>query len=275
MSPSFNEADVSDKPSFIRARPRLTTNDVAGLKRENGCRLASLKEVDRGVKRIVTALGEEHELSNTAIFYTSDNGFLLGEHRADRKVYPYEEALRVPFVVRLPQRFRGRDGAPRKLGTTVANVDVAPTILRLAGAKPCGRPGHCRVLDGRSLLKAIRSHGRRWPPSRGILLELEAPQAHALPYTPCDYEGIRMARQVLVKYHSATRGDRGQCIAREEVEHYNLHSDPFELDNLYPAPPGTPSAASERSLSRGLARLRDCAGIKRRDPEPASGHYCE
>jgi len=186
MPPSFNEADVSDKPSFVSAHPRLTPNDVAELKRKNGCRLASLREVDRGVKRIVAALDHEHELGNTAIFYTSDNGFLQGEHRvADAKVDPYEEGLHVPFIVRLPRRFRARHGAPRKLGSTVANIDVAPTILRLAGAKPCNRRGHCRVLDGRSLLKAIRSHGRRWPRDRGILLELKSPVNRALPFTPC------------------------------------------------------------------------------------------
>src|SRR5215218_5885415 len=134
MPPSFNEADVSDKPSFVSAHPRLTPNDVAELKRKNGCRLASLREVDRGVKRIVAALDHEHELGNTAIFYTSDNGFLQGEHRvADAKVDPYEEAVHVPLIVRLPRRFRARHGAPRKLGSTVANIDVAPTILRLAG----------------------------------------------------------------------------------------------------------------------------------------------
>jgi N-acetylglucosamine-6-sulfatase len=276
MPPSFNEADVSDKPSFVSAHPRLTANDVAELKRKNGCRLASLREVDRGIKRIVAALHQEHELGNTAIFYTSDNGFLQGEHRvADAKVDPYEEALHVPFIVRLPRRFRARHGTPRKLGSTVANIDVAPTILRLAGAKPCNRRGHCRVLDGRSLLKAIRSHGRRWPGDRGILLELKTPQLRALPFTPCDYQGIRTHGQVLVNYHSATQTDQGPCTPREEFEHYDLGSDPFELDNLYPAPAGTPSAALEQSLSRRFARLRDCAGIRGRDPQPASGHYCE
>jgi N-acetylglucosamine-6-sulfatase len=276
MPPSFNEADVSDKPSFVRAHPRLTAHDVAALKRKNGCGLASLQEVDRGVKRIVAALDHEHELGNTAIFYTSDNGFLRGVHRvAGGKVDPYEEALHVPFIVRLPRRFRGQHGAPRTLGSPVANIDVAPTILRLAAAKPCNRPANCRVLDGRSLLKAIRSHGKSWPRDRGVLLELRAPANRAEPFTPCRYEGIRTRRQVLINYHSATQADQGPCTPREEFEHYDLRSDPFELANIFPAPLGTPRAATEQSLRRRLARLRDCAGVKGRDPEPASGHYCE
>jgi N-acetylglucosamine-6-sulfatase len=272
--PSFNEADVSDKPSFVRARPRLTANDIAELKRKNGCRLAALREVDRGVKRVVTALRREHELGNTAIFYTSDNGFLLGEHRVIDKVDPYEEALHVPFIVRLPRRFSGRHGAPPKLGSTVANVDVAPTILRLAGARPCNRPGHCRVLDGRSLLRTIRSHGRHWPRQRAILLELRGLRGQN--FSPCHYQGVRTRDRVLVHYLGAAQQREAEpCHRDNEFEHYDLGSDPFELDNLYPATPGTPAATSERSLTRTLVQLSDCAGIRGRDPEPASGHYCE
>jgi hypothetical protein len=64
-------------------------------------------------------------------------------------------------------------------------------------------------------------------------------------------------------------------VPLEEVEHYDLRSDPFELHNLFPAQPGSDAAASERTLAARVARLRDCAGIEGRDPRPASGHYCE
>lgn len=91
----------------------------------------------------------------------------------------------------------------------------------------------------------------------------------------CDYEGIRTARQVYVEYHSATRRARGACIPREEGEHYNLHADPFELDNIFPAPPGSVESAQEASLAARLDALRDCAGVAGRDPRPPSGHYCD
>jgi N-acetylglucosamine-6-sulfatase len=276
MPPSFNEADVSDKPSFIRAQPPLGSAQIADLKRKYGCRLASLRAVDRGVGRISEALREERALGNTAIIFTSDNGWLLGQHRVPgSKVDPYEESLHVPLIARLPWRMRGPGGAPQELRSTVANVDVAPTILRLAGAKPCPRSGPCRILDGRSLLKAIRSDGRRWPRSRGIPLELRTPQLRAGPFTPCDYQGVRTRHEVLVNHHSATQAERGACNPLEEFEHYDLRSDPFELDNLYPAATGSAEAARERLLLERLARLRDCAGLKGRDPTPASGHYCE
>jgi N-acetylglucosamine-6-sulfatase len=274
--PSFNEADVSDKPTYVQTQPLLGSPDIQLLTRKYRCRLASLRAVDRGIGMIVRALRSEHELDRTAFVFTSDNGWLLGEHRAPgNKVDPYEESLHVPLVVRLPKDLRGPHGGPRRLPTTVANVDLAPTILRIAGAKPCSRPGHCRVLDGRSVLRAIKSDGRHWPRNRGILLELHSPSNRALPHTPCNYQGIRTSRQVYVTYHSWTSTQSGACTRREEVEHYALRSDPFELQNLFPAPPGSVAAAEERRLAARLARLEDCAGIKGRDPQPASGHYCE
>jgi N-acetylglucosamine-6-sulfatase len=279
--PSFNEADVSDKPAYIRAQEPISGPVLRSMTAGYRCRLASLRAVDRGIGSMVHALKLEHELRNTAFLFTSDNGWLQGEHRVvDKKVDPYEEALHVPFVVRLPASARPRGGVPARLPTTVANIDIAPTILRLANASPCSSKHHCRTLDGRSVVKAIRSRGRRWPKHRGILLELEAHvlrdgSRRALPFTPCDYEGVRTARQVYVEYHSATRADRGKCIPKEEVEHYALRADPFELHNLFPAPAGSEAATREQSLAQRLARLRDCAGIKGRDPEPASGHYCE
>jgi N-acetylglucosamine-6-sulfatase len=275
MPPSFNELDVSDKPSFVQARAQLTEDAVRRTTRRYRCRLASLRAVDRGLAQIVKALRSEREFANTAIIFTSDNGWLTGQHRIPgAKVDPYEEDLHVPFVIRLPKYMRPRHGVPRRLSSTVANVDVAPTILRLAGAKPCTHRGRCRILDGRSMLKAIRSDGRRWPEHRGILLELQKPTPHAEPFTPCDYEGIRTSHDVYIEYHSATQRT-DDCVAQEEREHYALDADPLQLENLFPAPPGTDDAVTEADLAARLAALRDCAGIRHRDPKPASGHYCE
>lgn len=273
-SPSFGEADVGDKPAYVRSTPQLTAGAVAEVRRKQNCRDASLAAVDRGIQRIVGALSQEHELANTAIIYTSDNGFLLGEHRLVGKVSPYEEDLHVPFAIRVPAGFRGPDGAPRKLGSTVANIDVAPTILSLAGATPCNGSGDCRVLDGRSLLPAIQSDGADWPHDRAIPLELKA--SAAPPHTPCTYQGISTRRQVYVEYQAVnTAPTTHPCTPDDEVEHYTLGTDPFELQNRFPAPPGTTAAKAERTLQTRTADLSDCAGIAGRDPEPASGHYCE
>ena len=97
------------------------------------------------------ALRETGSLANTVVIFTSDNGYFYGEHRIDvGKHYPYEEALRVPLAVRLPKSLTG-GRQPGRSQAPVANIDLAPTILELAGAEPCWRGG-CRTLDGRSLL---------------------------------------------------------------------------------------------------------------------------
>ena len=275
MAPSFNEPDVSDKPSFVRSEPHFRSDVRRHLTQQYRCRLASLREVDRGVAQIIGALRRGGELGNTAIVFTSDNGWFEGQHRIrGGKIDPYEEDLRVPFVVRLPRGLRPRHGFPRRLSSTVANVDVAPTLLGLAGAKPCSRPGHCRTLDGRSMLRAIRSDGRHWPKHRGILVELQNPSPRARPFTPCDYEGIRTSHHVYIEYHSATVRSP-DCVRREEREHYDLRADPFQLDNIFPAPPDTDEGRKESALAARLADLRKCTGIRSRDPEPGSGNYCE
>jgi N-acetylglucosamine-6-sulfatase len=160
MAPSFNEPDVADKPSFVRARPGISAAGVAEVTREHRCRLASLRSVDRGVARIYDALRAVGEHDDTVFVFTSDNGWLAGQHRVPGgKVLPYEESLRVPLLVRLPERIRGPAPLVRSSGAPVANIDLAPTLLELARARPCAPSGRCRVLDGRSLLPLLRG---RW-----------------------------------------------------------------------------------------------------------------
>ena len=274
--PSFNEPDVSDKPSFIRSQPGLGPAANAEITREHRCRLASLRAVDRGVGAIHRALRREGELDNTVIVFTSDNGWFAGQHRIPAgKVVPYEEGLRVPAIVRLPRALGGSRRAPGAVREPVANIDLAPTILQLAQAQPCRTAGDCRVLDGRSLLPLLRGRPDGWPQSRGILLELEVPGRRAAAFTPCDYEGIRADGQVYLEHHSATGASAGACRPMEETELYDLRNDPFQLSNLSPATPGTVAGGREAALRARLARLRDCAGVAGRDAPPPGRSHCE
>ena len=83
--PSFNEEDVSDKPSFVQHQG-LVEADV--VERNYRCTLASLRAVDRGIERVHRVLQKTGESSDTVIVFTSDNGYLYGEHRLRYKTSP-------------------------------------------------------------------------------------------------------------------------------------------------------------------------------------------
>ncbi|HEX7588101.1 MAG TPA: sulfatase, partial [Anaerolineae bacterium] len=139
---NYNEADVSDKPVYIHNRPLLNQKVQDTIDEDYRKRLQSLQAVDEGIESIVNTLKASGQLDNTYIFFTSDNGYHLGNHRQiTGKIAPYEEELRVSMMVRGP-------GVPA--GKTVpnlgVNIDLAPTWADLAGVKPPD------FVDGRSLV---------------------------------------------------------------------------------------------------------------------------
>jgi N-acetylglucosamine-6-sulfatase len=271
--PSFNEEDVSDKPAFVRSLPRMSAATTSTVEQRYRCALASLLSVDRGVGRIVDQLRDAGELANTAIVFTSDNGFFFGEHRIpEQKTRPYEEALRVPLLIRAPERALG-GAAVAEVTEPVANIDLAPTILDLAGATPCRSRSRCRVLDGRSLTGLIRGDGA-WPAERGILLEFDAGE-RARRAKVCRYQGVRAGGHTYVSHTAVADPVTGLCGPTAEVEHYDLGADPFQLENLHPADSVDPQGPAEVALQERLDELRDCAGIAGRDPRQSGRPYCE
>lgn len=227
---AFDEHDVSDKPREIRHQRRFTARDVAAIRADYRQRLESLLAVDEGVAKIVRALQARHALGHTLIVFTSDNGFLQGEHRLRQgKEWPYEPSIRVPLLIRGPGVPRGRH-----IDTPVANIDVAPTLVDAANATAR------RELDGRSLLPLFADPGVGW--GRDILLERGPGKSYL---GARQFTGIRTPRDVYVEYRDGER------------ELYDLGRDPDELVNraLDPA-----YGAVEAELARRLASLRDCAG---------------
>ncbi len=126
---SFNEENVGDKPEYIQATSSLTRPDVDTLDERYRDRLRALQAVDEMVAKIVTTLTDTGTLSRTYIFFTSDNGYLLGQHRQTEKGIPYEEAITAPLLVLGPGIKAGR-----RIGQLASNIDLAPTIAALAGA---------------------------------------------------------------------------------------------------------------------------------------------
>ena len=261
--PSFNERDVSDKPSFIRKLDRLTRPALAKLEKRYTCTLASLRSIDRGVTAVYDALAEQGELENTVIVYWSDNGYFDGEHRlANKKQLHYEEGLRVPIVLRVGSEVEG-SGKPRsRVGRPVANIDLAPTILDYAGGESC-REGRCRAMDGLSMRGLVRGGRSQIRARRPLLIEFEnKPRSR---FT-CAYQGVRVPGRVYIEHTSIPDPRTNRCHPADEAELYDLEADPYQLDNLNPPRAGTATERTEARLRRILGRLRDCRGVRGRDP---------
>ncbi|HET7445536.1 MAG TPA: sulfatase-like hydrolase/transferase [Solirubrobacterales bacterium] len=128
-SEGFNEGNVNDKPRFIREASYLSPTDIHTYRIYYQKALESLRSVDEGVKQIVDTLGALHRLRNTYIIFTSDNGFFYGEHRlTGGKFLAYEPSTHLPFLMRGPGIKPGTE-----TGQLASNVDIAPTVLELAG----------------------------------------------------------------------------------------------------------------------------------------------
>ena len=230
-SGAFDEADVSDKPPFLR-RPRMRAAKVSAIEALYRQRLESLLAVDEAVERIVASLQAGGELDNTLIVFTSDNGYLAGEHRLPHgKAKAYDPSVRVPLLIRGPGVPAGAQ--PQQL---VVNADLAPTILEAARATAG------RVLDGRSLLPLTRdaSLGARRP------LLIEIAKGAALKTT-----AIRTRRWLYAEHANGTRELYDSTTDRDQL--HSLHADPA-------------LAAVRAKLARRLAILRTCRGLSCRQP---------
>jgi len=226
--PSFNEADVSDKPAQIRQLPLLGPLDIASITKDYRSRLESLLAVDDAVSSIVARLQANGELANTLIVFTSDNGWLQGEHRIPRgKIFVYEESIRVPLILRGP-------GVPVNATNPafVSNVDLAATILDAADAQPG------ITIDGRSLLSIAQDPGQAT--GRHLLVET-GPKPSGNQW----YAAIRVGRYAYVEHSTGER------------ELYDLQIDPYELQSRH----SDPAYATVRAvLANRMHQLQACAG---------------
>jgi N-acetylglucosamine-6-sulfatase len=226
LTPSWNEADMSDKPVAMQQRRPISAARAVAIQEGYQQRLESLLAVDDAVASIVGTLRSARELDDTVILFTSDNGFFHGEHRVPMgKLLVYEPSIRLPLLMRGPGV---PEGAVR--GQLVTNADLSPTILDAAGA----RPG--RAQDGRSLFGLLEDPGGQW----GRELLIEGGTNQGLTFTAL--------RNYRWKYVEHTTG---------EVELYDLERDPDELVSLHADPALAPLRAE---LATRLAALRACAG---------------
>ena len=211
--PSFLEADLSDKPSEVR-RSRWRRDSAEIHEATRARQLRSLMAVDDLVERLVLKLEDVGAADSTWGMFTSDNGRFWGEHRLSGKLYGYEEGVHLPLRMRVPGLEDGR------IDALVANIDVAPTLLDLAG-DPTGH-----AFDGSSFLPLLNGDALDW--RRAFLAE---------GWGYARYDSIRTMRWRYVFWPTT---------GHEEL--YDLDRDRFELTNI---------AVSRREVVERLhARLR-------------------
>lgn len=248
--PSFDEADIGDKPPWLRGHRALTDAEVARIDATFRDRVRTVQAVDRMLGRLQRRLRALGVARNTYIVFSSDNGFHLGQHRlTPGKLTAYDPDVRVPLIVTGP-------GVParRTVDAMTENTDLCPTFAELAGA-----PAPPRA-DGRSLVPLLHPGSANGSGSRppaadwrdAVLIEHhgnvggagdpDAPPAGS--GNPPSYEALRSRDALYVEY------------ADGERELYDLASDPFQLHNL------AEEVAPERlaTLSAQLAAMAACHG---------------
>jgi arylsulfatase A-like enzyme len=227
-SPAVGEEDKTDKPPWVETKKagryqgrRLRTRQ-----------LRTLRSVDELVAATFRSLRDYGESSNTLAIFTSDNGYLWGEHGiANIKRFPYTPSVQVPMFMRWPGHV-----APGVVDSRfAANIDIAPTVLEAAG-----NVDRASQLDGRSLLQ---------PSTRQRIL-LEYWQGDGNPLGT--WASLRSSSYQYIEYYDPS----GMVFYRE---YYDLTEDPYELENLLDN--GNVLDDPEWvTISNDLEQMRSCSG---------------
>lgn len=200
---AYDEADVSDKPQWVQERLPLSEDSITALDETTRSQLRMLQSVDVGVSRLLAALEARGVLDRTMIVYTSDNGYVWGEHRLLGKAVPYLPSVAVPLVV------RGPGFAPSIVpGVVSANVDLAATIQEVAGLS--------KHSEGQSLLGVLQGTATPDPGPR-VLQGFE--------WSPMPWIAYETDRWRMTLWHT------------NEIELYDVLADPSEETNLAALPP--------------------------------------
>ncbi|MDX2432595.1 MAG: DUF4976 domain-containing protein, partial [Bacteroides sp.] len=198
--------------------------------------LRCVKGVDDNVGRLFAYLEEKGLMDNSIIIYTGDQGFMLGEHDYIDKRWMYEESMRMPFLVRYPEKIR----AGIRTNAIVNNVDYVPTMIELAGGTVP------EYMQGESF-KSILETGQEpegWKQDTYYRYWMHMAHRHANPA----HFGIRTKEFKLIFFYGVFYKDDGATANLEgwgnrytfrtppAWEFYDLRVDPMEMDNRYADP---------------------------------------
>ncbi len=227
--------DHLDERAYVEASYQLF------LKRYLRC----VKGIDDNIKRLLDHLRETGELDNTVIVYTSDQGYLLGEHDLMDKRWMYEESMRMPLIVHWPKGVeKGRTN-----DWLIDNTDLAPTLLGLAGVET---PSY---MQGRSFVRALKGERRPDDWRKATYYRYWMHMAHSLA-VPAHF-GIRSERYKLIFFYGLDRTNPDNSPTPAAWELYDLENDPGEMENVY----GQPAYAGiVASMKAQLRQTREALG---------------
>jgi len=232
------EEVAKDKPALkmlFEARAEPVSRDIlaamdGGTQEEIRKRAAMMASVDEGVGQLLEALEATKQLDNTCIVFLGDNGFFFGEHglTVERR-FAYEEGIRTVFYVRYPKRIE----AGTKFDQMILAIDIAPTMIELAG----GKPGD--TVQGKSLVPLMKGRTVKW---RQSFL--------------CEYWSEGAWPWIVGMGYKAVRTERYKYIHwthhQGMAEMYDLEKDPYEMRNLA----AEPGVAKEReAVKKELRKL--------------------
>jgi N-acetylglucosamine-6-sulfatase len=251
--PSYYEADLSDKPSWLQISAAYRDGWKPQIEADYRNRMGSLLALDDLVANVVGRLQANGQLDNTYVILTSDNGYELGSHHLGSKLSPYEDSIRIPLVV------AGPGIAPGTNSRLVMLSDLAPTLLQLGAASTTS------TTDMRSLAPLL--NGTAVPGwRRDMLLERHPPMGpNATPssyyvlgalFDMPSYTAVRTERYKLIEWYQI-----GELGTLHEYELYDLTNDPYELNNLIKTSAGLQqNAALAGALMQRMQVLRTCSG---------------
>lgn len=208
VTPNWSEDDMSDKPFWIANNPQINSSHISHTERKT--QLCLLKAVDEAVGAMLDSLG--NKVNNTIVIYTSDNGFLWGEHNLFIKNQIYEESIKVPLIVVHPNE------TAKVVNDLALNIDLAPTILELANVTVPAS------VDGESLMPLVRGNSSLWRDS--FILEQIRPNEEGYDIRT---HGVRTTTLKWVEHVNIATN---QTMAEEL---YDLIVDPYEMQNLLPS----------------------------------------
>ncbi len=212
------EENYEGKPEWLRKQRKSwhgAERDYANIDNVEGDNLARLTQlyaecmlgVDESVGKVVETLKDLEELDNTVIIYMGDNGYMLGEHGLIDKRVMYEESIRVPAFFHWGEQIK----KGRKCSEFVLNIDIAPTILDIAGVEVPA------TMQGASFLPLVLGEDINW--RQDFIYEYFVDPAAVM--TPTIF-GLRTKQYSYMTYHGVWDIYELYDIQKDPAEKYNL-----------------------------------------------------